>query len=79
MKYDVSQKKEIWKDIIGYEKKYQISNLGNIKSFHRKTPFLKTPTKNIKNNYFYIMLYKNGLYKNHILHRNGRSWRYYEI
>ena len=26
---------EIWKDIIGYEGRYQISNLGNVKSFTR--------------------------------------------
>lgn len=28
---------EIWKDIIGYEGIYQVSNLGNIKSLKRKT------------------------------------------
>ena len=27
---------EIWKDIKGYEKKYQVSNFGNIKSLQRK-------------------------------------------
>ena len=27
---------EIWKDIKGYEGKYQISNLGNVKSVYRK-------------------------------------------
>ena len=26
---------EIWKDIIGYEGYYQISNLGNVKSLNR--------------------------------------------
>ena len=30
---------EIWKDIKGYEGKYQISNLGNIKSIERLTKF----------------------------------------
>ena len=44
--------KEIWKDIIGYERLYQISNLGRVKSLHRngtintdkilKTQFFKT-------------------------------------
>lgn len=28
--------KEIWKDIEGYEGLYQVSNLGRIKSFHKK-------------------------------------------
>ena len=28
-------KKEIWKDIIGYEGLYQVSDLGNIKSLSR--------------------------------------------
>lgn len=27
--------KEIWKDIVGYEGLYQISNLGNVKSLKR--------------------------------------------
>ena len=27
---------EIWKDVKGYEKSYQISNLGNVKSLYRK-------------------------------------------
>lgn len=27
--------KEIWKDISGYERYYQISNLGNVKSLRR--------------------------------------------
>ena len=28
--------KEIWKDIEGYEGKYQVSNLGRIKNLERK-------------------------------------------
>lgn len=31
----MQNKKEIWKDIIGYENIYQVSNLGNIKSLDR--------------------------------------------
>lgn len=33
--------KEIWKDIVGYENYYQISNLGNVKSLDRKIHFNK--------------------------------------
>lgn len=31
---------EIFKDVIGYEGKYQISNLGRVLSFARKTPYI---------------------------------------
>ena len=32
----MSDKNEIWKDILGYEGIYQISNLGNVKSLPRE-------------------------------------------
>lgn len=32
---------EIWKDVIGYERKYQVSNLGNIKSTFKVPKILK--------------------------------------
>ena len=32
------KEKEIYKDIIGYENMYQISNYGKIKSLERKAP-----------------------------------------
>ena len=31
---------EIWKDIAGYENLYQVSNLGNVRSFWGKKPKL---------------------------------------
>lgn len=44
---------EIWKDIIGYEGYYQISNLGNVKSLNRivknKNGYRKYWRKIIKN------------------------------
>lgn len=49
---------EIWKDIQGYESKYQISNLGNVKSLnYRKTgiPKLLTPKIN-KKGYMWVSL-----------------------
>ena len=27
---------EVWKDVVGYEGSYQVSNLGNVKSLKRK-------------------------------------------
>ena len=60
---------EIWKDIEGYEGRYQVSNLGNVKSFKFNPP------KNIyqdttKAGYKQVKLYKNRKSKNigvHIL------------
>ena len=53
---------EIWKDIKGYEGKYQISNLGNIKSInYHKTKKEKLLKPNISNRgYKYINLCKSG-------------------
>ena len=30
----MTEEKEVWKDIQGYEGKYQVSNLGNVKSLN---------------------------------------------
>lgn len=30
---------EVWRDIVGFEGKYQVSNLGNVKSLNRKVKF----------------------------------------
>lgn len=64
-------RKEVWRDILGYENKYQVSNYGNIKSLnflHTKKP------KIMKVNYFrtgyaYVELHKNGISKKHSIHR----------
>lgn len=72
---------EIWKDILGYEKLYQVSNYGRIKSLPRiKTSrnasgiysyvskqFILSP--GIYEGYEKVVLYKNGLKKNHKVHR----------
>ena len=63
--------KEQWKDIKGYEGKYQISNLGRVKSldYHRSgkekeiIPVLK------KTGYYQVNLYLNGRYKTKRIHR----------
>lgn len=58
---------EIWKDIKGYEKIYQISNLGRIKSLKRKNNYGKTIKESIRilqiNKYGYNII---TLWKNHI-------------
>lgn len=62
--------KEIWKDIVGYEGLYCVSNYGRVKSlnYHRtgKERILKP---GIKNDYYFVILYKNGKTKFYLVHR----------
>lgn len=65
------QQKEIWKDVVGYEGLYQVSNLGRVKSCvhftHKKDIILK---ENIKNGgYVYVNLYKNHKGTKFYVHR----------
>lgn len=73
--------KEIWKDIEGYEGRYQVSNYGNVKSLyqeyyggHGKKQLIIRPEKLMalnKNNHGYIQvtLCKDGKYKSKKVHR----------
>lgn len=72
--------KEIWKDIIGYEGLYQISNLGNVKSLERlvkdsnkdRYQLLKEKTLKPFDNgkgYLIVSLTKDNKRKNHYVHR----------
>lgn len=65
---------EIWKDILGYEGIYQVSNLGRIKSLARKVG--KTTVKECvvnnkpsKNGYVVVQFYKDRSAKAHNVHR----------
>jgi len=53
---------EIWRDVLGYENMYQVSNLGNVKSLgndeNRKEKILKQGIDT--NGYKYMTLCKNG-------------------
>ena len=66
---------EIWKDIEGYEGLYQVSNLGRVKSLKRIQKFYHNRSDKILNltkcgaGYFKIILSKNGVNKNHMIHR----------
>ena len=72
-------KKEIWKDILGYEGLYQVSNFGRVKSLERlikytenkivlrKCRIIKTHTN--KCGYVYVVLHKDGNKKNYLVHR----------
>lgn len=58
--------KEIWKDVVGYEGLYQVSNVGRVrKTATRKH---KKPHFNFKN-YYRVRLCKNGIYKAVAVHR----------
>lgn len=70
---------EIWQDIKGYENKYQVSTLGNIKALPRtqkhfrgwSLPYsakLLKPTK-VTDGYLCVKLYKDGKNKTFRVHR----------
>lgn len=69
------EKEEIWKDILGFEGLYQVSNLGRVKSLeridargHRVKEKILKPTINHKG-YYKASLYKNSKVKKYSVHR----------
>ena len=62
---------EIWKDIEGFEGKYQVSNFGNVKSLrYRNQKFAKNLTPKVTNRgYIAVMLSKNRKSKLALVHR----------
>ena len=63
--------KEIWKDILGYEGKYQVSNQGRIKSLNYNNTSQERVMRLIstKDGYLQVGLHKDGKRKNHLVHR----------
>jgi len=59
--------KEEWRDIVGYEGLYQVSNLGRVKSFRRVKPFILGIR--LRCGYNRVALYKDGGVKNITVHR----------
>ena len=66
---------EIWRDVIGYEGLYKVSNLGRIKSLNRKISsnkrvkgVIRSQQKN-ENGYMTIQLHKNNTIKDFKVHR----------
>lgn len=62
---------EQWRDIEGYENKYQVSNLGRVKSLNYNRTNREKILKLYKNRYgyLYVILYKNGKAKTYTVHR----------
>lgn len=62
---------EKWKDIVGYEGLYQVSNLGNIKSLNYRNTGEEKIRKLVidKYGYFVVSLRVNGKSKQHFVHR----------
>lgn len=61
-------KKEIWKDILGYEGLYQVSNFGRVKSLKFGKERILKLTKD-KDGYLIVNLYKNNKSKTFKVHR----------
>lgn len=61
---------EIWKDVVGYEGLYQISNLGNVKSLNYNHTGKERilAKKHHKSGYVTVTLCKNGKHKNKSIH-----------
>lgn len=59
--------KEIWKNVLGFEGKYQVSNLGNVRSLnYKRSGFSKelSPAKE-KDDYLYVTLYSGNCKQYH--------------
>ena len=62
---------EIWKDIVGYEGLYQVSNLGRVKSLNYRRS-KKEEVRKLRTNcfgYLQVKLWKNGEWKMWSVHR----------
>lgn len=61
-------KKEIWKDINGYECIYQVSNLGKVKSLKFGKEKILRACKN-RYGYLQVILWNNGIIKSKTIHK----------
>lgn len=62
---------EVWKDITGYEGKYQVSNLGRVKSINYRSTGQERILKQMLNTYGYLQvgLYKDSKMKFYTVHK----------
>lgn len=66
--------KEVWKNIKGYLRQYQVSNLGNVRSLDRYCstgfkPGIVRKQQISNSGYSFVTLWKNGKRKNKFVHR----------
>lgn len=60
---------EIWKDIVGYEGLYQVSNIGRVRSLPRNSTKGKILKPRLQHDYYTVHLSKNGKTINKLIHR----------
>ena len=64
---------EVWKDCVGFEDLYQVSNLGNVKSIRNnkgtKQDRLLKPATTSTSDYLYVQFCIKGITKKHSIHR----------
>jgi len=63
---------EIWKDVVGFEGLYQISDLGNVKSLARIVPYENGHDRNINERILKQSINSTG-YNQVCLHKNGKG------
>ncbi len=63
--------RRVWRDIKGYEGKYQVSNIGEIRSldYNRTGKVKKLRQRTDNDGYKFVRLYKNGKCKYYSVHR----------
>jgi len=60
---------EEWRDIVGYEGLYEVSNIGRVRSVKKDVYFLKSFQRKKEIHYIYFFLSKNGVRKSYYCHR----------
>lgn len=63
---NINQNEEIWRPVIGYEDKYEVSNLDRVRSIKQNKIMKPQPTKD---GYLRIRVSKDGIYTSKMIHR----------
>lgn len=69
---EIDENDEEWRDVIGYEGLYQVSNFGRVRSLNyrkRKEHRLLKPVYSKSNGYYDVVLSKNQKHKHHRVHK----------
>ena len=57
---------EVWRDVVGYEGLYHVSNFGRVKSLHNGKTIIRKPA--LSNGYLKVSLCKDGSIRTHKIH-----------